>query len=44
MKAEAKAFGDIKEDDIFAEPNIYTSFIAACEGHEPAYLPIRDIE
>lgn len=40
MKTAVKEFGDIKEDQIFAEPLIYTSYVAACEGHDAALLPI----
>jgi dynein heavy chain len=39
-----KEFGDIKEDDILAEPNIYTSFVAACEGHDATYMEIKGLE
>ena len=34
---------DFKEDAILEQPLIYTSFVSAAEGHEKAYLPIRDI-
>jgi dynein heavy chain len=45
MRNGSKEFGEkAKEDEIFAEPNIFTSFIASCDGHEPTYLPIRDID
>ena len=37
VKAAAKQF-DIKEDVLYAEPIIYTSFISACQGQEKAYL------
>jgi hypothetical protein len=36
-----KEFTDMKPEEIFAEPLIYTSFVAQCEGHEAAYLPIK---
>lgn len=39
----AKQF-DIKEEALFEEPLIYTSFVSACKGHEKAYLPVEDIE
>jgi dynein heavy chain len=39
-----KAFGDMKPEDIFEEPLIYTSFVASCEGHEASYLPIKGME
>lgn len=32
-----------KEETILEQPLIYTSFISAAEGHEKAYLPIKDI-
>ena len=35
---------DFKEEQIFAEPLIYTSFITACKGHEPNYQPIADMD
>jgi len=41
MTNGCKEFGDFKPDDIFAEPLIYTAFVAACEGHEAAYLHIK---
>lgn len=44
MTNACKEFTDIKPDDIFEEPLIYTSFVAACEGHESAYLPIKSLE
>jgi dynein heavy chain len=45
MTNALKEFGDLgKADDVFAEPLIYTSYVAACEGHEPAYLPIKGME
>jgi len=40
-----KSFGDAaKPDDAFEEPLIYTSFVAACEGHEASYLPIKGMD
>jgi dynein heavy chain len=33
----------MKEDDIFEEPLIYTSFVAMCNGHEPTYLPVKEM-
>lgn len=33
----------MKEEDIFAEPLIYTSFVAMCNGHEPTYLPVKEM-
>jgi dynein heavy chain len=40
VKEGIRAFGDIKEDDILAEPLIFTSYVASCEGHDPTYLDI----
>ena len=42
LKGALREF-DFKEDAILENPIIYTSFVAAAEGHEKAYLPIRDI-
>lgn len=39
-----KEFPDLKADEITAEPLIYTSYVLACEGHEPNYVPIKDME
>ena len=44
MRAGIKEFGDLKEEAIFEEPLLYTSYVAACEGHEAAYLPIKGME
>jgi dynein heavy chain len=44
MANAIKEFTDVKADDIFEEPLLYTSFVAACEGHEAAYLPIKGME
>lgn len=44
MRAAIKEFGDLKEEAIFEEPLLYTSYVAACEGHEAAYLPIKGME
>jgi dynein heavy chain len=44
MTNAIKEFTDVKADDIFEEPLLYTSFVAACEGHEAAYLPIKGME
>lgn len=35
---------DFKEDAILELPLLYTSFVSASEGHEKAYLPIRDMQ
>jgi dynein heavy chain len=39
-----KEFSELKPEDIHAEPLIYTSYVAKCEGHESAYLPIKSME
>lgn len=44
MRTAIKEFGDIKEEAIFEEPLLYTSYVTACEGHEAAYLPIKGME
>jgi len=44
MNNAIKAFPDVKADDVFEEPLLYTSFVAACEGHEAAYLPIKGMD
>jgi len=44
MRNAIKEFNDMKEDQIFEEPLIYTSFVTACKGHEAAYLPIKDMD
>ena len=35
---------DFKEEQIFAEPLLYTSFITACKGHEPNYQAITEMD
>jgi len=40
MKNGIKEFNDLKEEAIFEEPLIYTSYVSACSGHEATYLPI----
>lgn len=44
IKTAIKEFTDYKEEDILEEPLLYTSYVSACEGHEPAYLPIKGVE
>jgi dynein heavy chain len=44
MRTGCKEFGDIKEDDILAEPLIYTSFVAQCEGHDATYMEIKGLD
>lgn len=34
---------EFKEEAIMESPLIYTSFVTACEGHEKAYFPIKDM-
>ena len=41
IKNACKNF-DVNADVIMEEPNIYTSFVSACEGHDKSYLPIKD--
>lgn len=43
VKTGLKEFSDYKEDALLENPLIYTSFVAAAEGHEKSYLPIRDL-
>ena len=43
MRTGIKEFQEMKEEQIFEEPNIYTSFIAMCNGHEPTYLPVTEM-
>jgi dynein heavy chain len=42
MRNGMKEF-DFKEEQILEQPLIYTSFVSASEGHEKAYMPIRDM-
>lgn len=44
MSAGMKEFPDLKEDAILEAPLIFTSFVTACEGHEPAYMPIKSMD
>jgi dynein heavy chain len=43
MRNGLKEFGDFKEEAIFEQPLIYTSFVAMCAGHEPTYLPVAEM-
>lgn len=43
MKGACKNF-EFKEEQIFEEPNIHTSFITAAKGHEKTYIGIKDME
>jgi len=42
VKVGMKEF-DFKEEVLLEQPLIYTSFVSAAEGHEKAYLPIKDM-
>lgn len=33
-----------KPEVILEEPNIFTAFVSACEGHDKTYIPIREID
>jgi dynein heavy chain, axonemal len=44
MRNAIKEFNDVKEEHIFEEPLLYTSYVSACEGHEAAYLPIKGMD
>jgi len=44
MKNGLKELADYKEETVFAAPLIYTSFIAACKGHEASYKPVDEME
>ena len=43
VKQASKTF-DIKEEQMYVEPVIYTSFVSACQGHEKAYLGLEEID
>ena len=42
LKTGMKEF-EYKEEQVLEHPLIYTSFVSAAEGHEEAYLPVRDM-
>jgi dynein heavy chain len=44
MANGCKEFPDMKTDEIFAEPLLYTSYVLACEGHEANYVPVTTME
>ena len=44
MRNGLKELVEFKEEAIFAEPLIYTSFVDICKGHEPAYKPVDDMD
>lgn len=43
MRNGIKEFGDFKEEQIFEEPLLYTSYVAMCGGHEATYLPVTEM-
>lgn len=43
MRVGIKEFTDFKEEAIFEEPLLYTSFVAMCQGHEATYLPVAEM-
>lgn len=42
LKTAMREF-EFKEELLLEQPLIYTSFVSAAEGHEKAYLPIKDM-
>jgi len=44
MRTALKEFPDVKEEAVFETPLLYTSYVAACEGGEPNYLPVADMQ
>jgi dynein heavy chain, axonemal len=44
MKAALREFGDAKEEAVFEEPLLYTSYVTVAMGNEPAYLPITGMD
>ena len=44
MRNGLKELTEYKEETVFAQPLIYTSFMAMCAGHEPAYKPVDEYE
>lgn len=43
LKEGARAF-DMNNDELFAEPNIFTPFHLSCKGHEPNYFDIESVD
>jgi hypothetical protein len=43
MRAGFKEFEFKDEAVLMEEPLLYTSFVAVCEGHEKAYMPIKEM-
>ena len=44
MRNGIKELVEFKEEVVFAEPLIYTSFISMCKGHEPSYKPVEEMD
>lgn len=44
MRNGLKELVEFKEESIFAEPLLYSSFVDICKGHEPAYKSIDDYD
>ena len=49
MTAALKHFGDLGKPDVVFQinaetPLVFTSYVSACEGHEPSYLPIKGMD
>ena len=42
MRNGLKEF-EAKEEIIFEQPLLFTSFVSACEGHDKAYMPVKDM-
>jgi dynein heavy chain len=44
MKNGLRELAEFKEDEIFEDPNIFTSFITMCKGHDPAYKQVEEMD
>ena len=44
LQTSMKEFSTFKQDDIFSEPLVFTSFVTACKGHDPAYMNVASME
>ena len=44
MRNGLKELTEFKEEMVFAQPLIYTSFIAMCKGHEASYKPVEEMD
>lgn len=44
MRNGMKELNEFKEEVVFEEPLIYTSFITMCKGHDPSYKPVEDMD